>query len=203
MTTKPATRQHGQFVTIECMTPAEYENGGEGLLINYSFAPTPFGEILIASTPKGICGIEFVDCEHPEALTRLKRRFPQAAFCQNRDAMQQDALQIFTQGRNAPRKIKLHLKATSFQLKVWEALLTIPVGGMATYGDIAATTGNPRACRTVGTAIGQNPVAYVIPCHRVIRASGDTGNYRWGRIRKKTILAREAAETKPAGARSV
>jgi len=160
-------RLHDLFITVEGMTPGEYKNGGENLFLNYSFASTPFGDILIASTPKGICSIEFAD-DHMEAFNSLQRKFPRARYCQKCDAIQQNALFIFTQDWSRLNTIKLHLKGTEFQLKVWEALLKIPVGGMTTYGEIAAQIDNPKACRAVGSAVGENPVAFLIPmspCH--------------------------------------
>ena len=110
------------------------------------------------------------------------------------DEVQQNALFIFTQDWSKLKEIKLHLKGTDFQLKVWETLLKIPVGGLTTYGDIAVGINNPRACRAVGTAVGENPVAFLIPCHRVIRSSGELGNYHWGEIRKTAIIGWEAAK---------
>lgn len=141
-------RLHDLFVTIEGMTPGEYKNGGENLFINYSFAATPFGDILIASTPKGICSMEFAD-DRMETFSSLQRKFPRARFRQTLDNIQQNALFIFTQDWSRLSEIKLHLKGTDFQMKVWEALLKIPMGGMTTYGDIAASIENPRACRAV------------------------------------------------------
>lgn len=186
-------RLHDLFITVEGMTPGEYKNGGENLFLNYSFASTPFGDILIASTPKGICSIEFAD-DHMEAFNSLQRKFPRARYCQKCDAIQQNALFIFTQDWSRLNTIKLHLKGTEFQLKVWEALLKIPMGGMTTYGEIAARIDNSKACRAVGTAVGENPVAFLIPCHRVIRASGEIGNYHWGETRKNAIIGWEAAK---------
>lgn len=186
-------RLHDLFITIEGMTPGEYKNGGENLHIHYSFATTPFGDMLIASTPKGICCMEFAD-DHTESIHSLQKKFPCAQFSQKCDAMQQNALFIFRQDWNKPNEIKLHLKGTEFQMKVWEALLKIPTGGMTTYGDIAAYIENPKACRAVGTAVGDNPVALLIPCHRVIRATGEIGNYHWGEIRKTAIIGWEAAQ---------
>lgn len=186
-------RLHDLFVTVEGMTPGEYKNGGENLLLNYSFASTPFGDILIASTPQGICSIEFAD-DHMEAFNSLQRKFPRARYCRKCDAAQQNALFIFTHDWRRLNTIKLHLKGTAFQLKVWEALLKIPMGRMTTYGEIAARIDNPKSCRAVGTAVAANPVAFLIPCHRVIRASGEIGNYHWGETRKKAILGWEAAK---------
>ena len=171
----------------------QYKNGGESLSINYSFAKSPFGEIFIASTDKGICCMEFAD-DHDAAFNSLRKKFPNARFTSIVDEVQQNALFIFTQDWSKLKEIKLHLKGTDFQLKVWETLLKIPVGGLTTYGDIAAGINNPRACRAVGTAVGENPVAFLIPCHRVIRASGELGNYHWGEIRKSAMIGWEAAK---------
>lgn len=186
-------RLHDLFVTIEGMTPGEYKQGGAHLQLNYSFASSPFGDVLIASTAKGICSMEFAD-DHTEALDALRRKFPNATFCQRRDAMQQNALSIFMQDWRHLGQIRLHLRGTDFQLKVWEALLKIPMGRMTTYGDLADQIGHPRASRAVGTAVGDNPVAWLIPCHRVIRATGEMGNYHWGDIRKSAMLGWEAAQ---------
>ena len=188
------SRLHDLFVTIEGMTPGEYKNGGENLRINYSFATSPFGEIIIASTDKGICCLEFIVNDRMEAFSSLQRRFPNARFYQTVDAFQQNALLIFAQDWSKLSEIKLHLKGTDFQLKVWEALLKVPMGGMTTYGDIAARIEKPKACRAVGTAVGDNPVAFLIPCHRVIRSTGEFGNYHWGIERKELILGWEAAK---------
>lgn len=186
-------RLYDLFVNIEGMTPGEYKNGGESLSINYSFAKSPFGEIFIAATDKGICCMEFAD-DHDAAFNSLRKKFPNAKFTSIVDEVQQNALFIFTQDWSKLKEIKLHLKGTGFQLKVWETLLKIPVGGLTTYGDIAVGINNPRACRAVGTAVGENPVAFLIPCHRVIRASGELGNYHWGEIRKTAMIGWEAAK---------
>lgn len=187
------SRLHDLFINIEGMTPGEYKNGGENLSINYSFAESPFGEIFVASTSKGICCMEFTD-NHEIAFNSLLQKFPNAKFSQIVDKIQQNALFIFTQDWSKLKEIKLHLKGTDFQLKVWDALLKIPMGGLTTYGDIATEINNPKACRAVGTAVGENPVAFLIPCHRVIRSSGALGNYHWGEIRKTAIIGWEAAK---------
>lgn len=186
-------RLHDLFVNIEGMTPGEYKNGGENLSINYSFAESPFGEIFVASTSKGICCMEFAD-NHEIAFNSFIAKIPHAKFSQIVDKIQQNALFIFTQDWSKLKEIKLHLKGTDFQLKVWDALLKIPMGGLTTYGDIATKINNPKACRAVGTAVGENPVAFLIPCHRVIRSSGALGNYHWGEIRKTVIIGWEAAK---------
>ena len=165
-----SSRLHDLFISIEGMTPGEYKNGGEQLQINYSFAETPFGNIIVASTTKGICPLAFADDEK-EQLKQLQLRFPKAKFRQVVDTIQQNALFIFTQDWKDLSKIKLHLKGTPFRIKVWEALLKIPMGDVSTYSGIANTINNPNASRAVGSAIGDNPVAFLIPCHRVIRST--------------------------------
>ena len=188
-------RLHDLFVRIEGMTPGEYKNGGEHLSIRHSLAESPFGQTFVASTAKGICCLEFTD-DPADSLARLMRKFPHAQFVQAEDEWQRKALSIFTQDWSKLEEIKLHLKGTDFQLKVWEALLKIPMGGLITYGDIAAGIHHPKACRAVGTAVGDNPVAFLIPCHRVIRATGEWGNYRWGEVRKTALIGWEAAKRK-------
>ena len=187
-------RLHDLFIKIEGMTPGEYKNGGENLNINYSYAESPFGNILVASTIKGICYIAFTNNEQ-WALKDLQQHFPNAHFKQMVDLIQQNALYIFTHDWSKLNKIKLHLKRTEFQLKVWEALLKIPLGQLSTYGSIAEHINKPSAARAVGTAIGSNPVAFLIPCHRVIQASGSIGGYMWGPTRKSAIIGWEAAKT--------
>ncbi len=185
-------RLHDLFVHIEGMTPAEYKKGGENLSINYAFADSPFGPLLIASTEKGICHMAFFN-EEAEAFSRLEKTFQKASFYKRTDPLQQSALAVF-QGNGDPlAQVKLHLKGTAFQLKVWEALLKIPLGKLSTYGTIAHEIDRPGASRAVGTAIGQNPVAFIIPCHRVIQSSGALGGYMWGETRKTAIIGWEAS----------
>lgn len=191
-------RLHDLFINIEGMTPAEYKNGGNNLVINYSFAESPFGNILVASTEKGICYMAFSDDEN--AFSTMQNHFPNAHFRQMVDLTQQNALYIFTHdwtklNWSALRQIKLHLKGTDFQLKVWQTLLKIPLGQLTTYGAIANEIGNPNASRAVGTAIGSNPVAFLIPCHRVIQSTGIFGGYMWGNTRKTAIIGWEGAKT--------
>ena len=186
-------RLHDLFVSIEGMTPGEYKQGGKDLHINYSFSDTPFGEVLIASTSKGICYMAFADKE-TSALQSLQRQFPNASFTQTTDALQQQALRVFAHPEDDLGNIRLHLKATPFQLKVWESLLKIPAGGLSTYGSIAKDIELPGASRAVGTAIGSNPVAFLIPCHRVIQSSGVLGGYHWGSVRKASMIGWEAAK---------
>lgn len=187
-------RLHDLFIKIEGMTPGDFKNGGENLSVHYSFAESPFGNILVATTAKGICYMAFAE-EEKEAFNALQNHFPNAHFKQMVDLIQQNALYIFTHDWNKLHEIKLHLKGTDFQLKVWETLLKIPMGQLSTYGNIASTIQNPNASRAVGTAIGSNPVAFLIPCHRVIQSSGNFGGYMWGPTRKTAIIGWEAAKT--------
>lgn len=186
------SRLHDLFVNIEGMTPAEYKNGGDQLTINYSFSNTPFGSLLAASTEKGVCYMAFYE-EKPTALALLKAKFPNAIYIDKTDVFQQNALSIFQNDWSKLSDIKLHLKGTDFQLKVWEALLKIPMGKLSTYGKLAEEIGNPNASRAVGTAIGSNPIAFLIPCHRVIQNSGNFGGYMWGNTRKTAIIGWEQA----------
>ena len=187
-------RLHDLFINIEGMTPAEYKNGGRNLCINYSFAESPFGNILVASTSRGICYLSFADDEI-QALHALQNKFPNASYRQMVDLLQQNVLYIFTHDWSKLHEIKLHLKGTEFQLKVWEALLKIPMGRLSTYGSIASQLEMPRASRAVGSAVGDNPVAFLIPCHRVIQSTGVFGQYHWGGIRKTAMIGWEAAQT--------
>lgn len=188
------SRLHDLFVNIEGMTPAEYRDGGKDLAINYSFAESPFGSLIVASTAKGVCYMAFQDDEEL-ALSELKLKFPNAIFQRKLDLLQQNALFIFQNDWSKLSEIKLHLKGSDFQLKVWEALLKIPMGKLSTYGHIAGQIGNPNASRAVGTAIGSNPVAFLIPCHRVIQSSGAFGGYMWGPTRKTAIIGWEGARS--------
>ena len=186
-------RLHDLFVKIEGMTPGDYKNKGENLTIHYSFAESLFGRILVASTRKGICYMGFSD-DNQMAFSELEKRFPKASFIQQMDDIQQNALQIYTKDWSKIDTIKLHLKGTDFQLKVWEALLKIPMGNLTTYGNIAETIQKPKASRAVGTAIGSNPIAFLIPCHRVIQSTGVFGGYMWGTTRKTAIIGWEASK---------
>ena len=185
-------RLHDLFVKMEGMTPAEYKHGGESLSINYSYSDSPFGKVFIASTEKGICSLVFED-EREHALDNLKLKFPKATYIQKQDMLQMDALSIFSKDWSKLKKIKLHLKGTPFQLKVWQTLVKIPAGGLATYGQIASAIEKPKASRAVGTAIGDNPIAFLIPCHRVIQSTGHFGQYHWGPDRKAAIIGWEAS----------
>jgi len=187
------SRLHDLFVNIEGMTPAEYKNGGKNLEINYSFAESPFGNIIVAATQKGVCFMAFAEDEIIGFIA-LKDKFPNAQFSKKLDLSQQNALFIFQNDWSKLSEIKLHLKGTDFQLKVWETLLKIPMGQLSTYGSIAHQIQKPNASRAVGTAIGSNPVAFLITCHRVIQSSGIFGGYMWGNTRKTAIIGWEGAQ---------
>ena len=201
-------RLHDMFVRIEAMTPGEYGRGGAGLEIRYGFADSLFGAVIIAATGRGVCHLAFCgdgDGDHRStALERLRTAFPEADISPAEagpaeagpatiSPSAQEALSALGRGWSSPAEIRLHLRATPFQLKIWEALLRIPMGRLASYGDVAAAIGRPGAGRAVGTAIGANPVAWLIPCHRVIRQSGETGGYMWGPARKRAIIGWESA----------
>lgn len=190
------SRLHDLFIHIEGMTPGEYKNGGSNLTINYCFAESTFGNILVASTEKGICHMAFAD-DPQTAIGELQNQFPNAVYRQMTDLHQQHALYIFTQDWSQLQEIRLHLKGTPFQLKVWETLLKIPMGTVSSYGRIATAINIPGASRAVGTAIGENPVAFIIPCHRVIQSSGNIGQYHWGSTRKAAMIGWEAAKINP------
>jgi len=189
-----SSRLHDLFINIEGMTPGEYKNGGENLNINYTFSTSPFGKTIIASTAKGVCHLAFAEDETTE-LKHLKKKYPNAHFNNTSDVLQENALKIFNSDWSDLQTIKLHLKGTDFQLKVWETLLKIPKGRLAAYRDVANEIKKPTASRAVGTAIGANPVAFLIPCHRVIQSSGIFGGYHWGGTRKAAIIGWEAAKT--------
>ncbi|MDB5003255.1 MAG: transcriptional regulator, AraC family [Mucilaginibacter sp.] len=187
-------RLHDLFIKVEGMTPGEYKNGGEQLNINYSFAESPFGTIIVASTNKGVCYMAFADGDNDEAFAELQKKFPNATYNLFLDIIQQNAIYIFTQDWSKLSDIKLHLKGTPFQLKVWETLLKVPMGGLITYSGLAGNLQNPNASRAVGSAVADNPVAFLIPCHRVIKSTGETGQYHWGSQRKNAMIGWEASK---------
>jgi AraC family transcriptional regulator of adaptative response/methylated-DNA-[protein]-cysteine methyltransferase len=187
-------RLHDLFVNIEGMTPGEYRNGGASLTILYNLVPSPFGLLFVASTSKGISNIFFTDDE-VSGVADLKKLWPKATIKMGKDEQQQYVQAFFNDDWSNLHRIKLHLKGTPFQMKVWEALLKIPAGRLATYSSVAASVGLPKASRAVGSAVGNNPVAYLIPCHRVIRATGVLGDYHWGTMRKVAIIGWESGKT--------
>lgn len=184
------SRLHDLFVKIEAMTPFEYKNGGLNLTIFYSIQMSPFGYIIIASTAKGICYLSFIGTPQ-EGVSALKREFPQAKLIHQVETIHLAACKVFDKSFKQESPIHVHIKGTPFQLKVWEALLQIPFGDLYSYGDIAKHISCPKASRAVGSAIGHNPIAYLIPCHRVIQSSGIIGGYKWDPNRKKSIITWE------------
>lgn len=188
-------RLHDLFISIEAMTPGEFKLGGENLTICYRFADTPFGKVVVGSTHKGVCQIFFEEDE-VLALYKLQRHYPKAHILEQADVFQHEALAIFQHDWQHLAHIKLHLHGSAFQLKVWQALLNIPSATLTSYGHLAKNIGMPKASRAVGTAIGSNPVAFLIPCHRVIQSSGNIGGYMWGSTRKSAMIGWEAAQAK-------
>lgn len=179
---------------IILMTNEEYNNQGKNLSINYYFSDSRFGPIITAATAKGLCYLAFFDGTQEEAFARLSSQFPDAIYNNVLDTIQQNALILFREDWDKLQKIQLHVKGTLFQLKVWEALLQIPMGDLSTYSTVAEMIDNPNASRAVGTAIGNNPVAFLIPCHRVVKSNGEFGEYHWGNLRKAVIIGWEAGK---------
>lgn len=190
-------RLHDLFVSCEAVTPGEFKKKGEGVRLGYGFHPTPFGECLLAMTDRGICWLTFVKSAGREAEREaLRRKWPNAELAEDVPATKRVVQEIFgltTNGRSTAR-FRLHLQGTNFQLKVWEALLRIPAGSAVAYEEIAEHIGKPKAVRAVANAVANNPVAFLIPCHRVIRKLGEFGGYRGGAARKKAILAWEGVQ---------
>lgn len=188
-----SSRLHDLFVNIEGMTPGEYKNAGENLTIHFSIRECQFGDYMVASTGKGICNLFFFDGNDTAVRQELQNNWPKALIREGKDQDQEKVANFFRHDFNERDKIKLHLKGTQFQLKVWEALLKIPQGNLSTYGTIAQHIQKPSASRAVGTAIGSNPIAFLIPCHRVIQSIGGIGGFRWGTSRKKAMIGWEAS----------
>ena len=183
-------RLYDLFMDIEGVTPGQYKSGGTQLEISYAFTQSIFGLCIIGATEHGVCAVLF--CATKEAgTTALQERFPHARLRKRTTSLHEPVI-AYLQGIAPDTKIRLHLRGTNFQVKVWEALLSIPEGQLCTYGTLAQRIGHPKSARAVGTAIGENPIGYLIPCHRVLRASGELGGYHWGPQRKQTMLAYEA-----------
>ena len=184
-------RLHDLFVQTEAVTPGEYKSKGAGVEIAYGFHPSPFGECLLAITGRGVCFLAFVEDDRSSALEQLKLNWPKAQLSEAPARTAAVVEQIFAPGSAAP--IPVHLRGTNFQIKVWEALLRIPPGDLTTYQSLAEQVHSPGAARAVGNAVAHNPLAYLIPCHRVLQKTGHFGNYRYGPARKKAILGWEMA----------
>ncbi|MEI7846929.1 MAG: methylated-DNA--[protein]-cysteine S-methyltransferase [Chloroflexota bacterium] len=189
-------RLHDLFIHTEAVTPGEFKSKGAGVVIRYGFHPTPFGQALVGLTDRGICHLSFVQNDQETSLSELKNIWESANFVEDPSATSVLIAPIFSIS-NDTLPISLFLNGTNFQIKVWEALLSIPFGALVSYEQIALKIGQAGAQRTVATAIGNNPIAYLIPCHRVIRKMGDFGNYHWGTARKKAILGWETTFSFP------
>lgn len=183
-------RLHELFVTTEAVTPGQYKSSGAGVTIRYGIHPTPFGKCLIATTERGICNLSFIQTSEGNAIDELVAQWKHAKMIEDQRSTELMLEPIFDLDYRG-KPLGLHLRGTNFQLKVWEALLQIPTGTVTTYKGIAERIGNPKALRAVGTAVGHNPIAVLIPCHRVINTIGEFGKYRYGALRKKALLVRE------------
>lgn len=187
-------RLHDMLVRLDAISPGEWKRLGSGVTIQYGVHSSPFGKCLVATTERGLCGLVFLgESIMKDLLEELKQRWPNAVFQHHPKATQKTAEAIFDSKKSGKQPLKLFVKGTQFQVKVWEALLRIPQGSLVSYQAIAKTVGAPKACRAVGTAVGANPIGYLIPCHRVIRETGIVGKYRWGTARKKAMIAWESA----------
>lgn len=187
-------RLHDLFLTWEAMTPGDFARGGEGLTIRWGWFDSPFGPTIVMGTDKGLCGMGFAaEMGEEPAFADLIRRWPKADFVEDPMMLRPWVLAAF--GTDGQGQAPLHLIGAPFQIKVWEALMRIPTGHVTTYSEIAGTIGNPKAVRAVGTAVGRNPISFLIPCHRALRRDGTLGGYHWGLPVKRAILAWESART--------
>lgn len=187
-------RLHDLFVTHEAMSPGEWKAGGEGLTVTYGFHPCPFGMALVMTTPRGLAGLALADAgKERAALTDMRKRWPNAKYVEDFAATAATARRIFDQQLWKPEQpLRVVLIGTDFEVRVWEKLLTVPMGALTTYSDLAAKAGSPKAARAVGAAVGKNPICFVVPCHRVVGKNGDITGYHWGLTRKRAMLGWEA-----------
>ncbi len=187
-------RLHDLFVTHEAMSPGEWKAGGEGLTIAYGFHPCPFGMALVMITPRGLAGLALADAgKERGALNDMRARWPKARYVEDLAATASIARRIFDSTLWRPEQpLRVVLIGTDFEVRVWEKLLTIPMGKLATYSDIADKVCTPKAARAVGAAVGKNPICFVVPCHRVVGKNGDITGYHWGITRKRAMLGWEA-----------
>jgi AraC family transcriptional regulator of adaptative response/methylated-DNA-[protein]-cysteine methyltransferase len=189
-------RLHDLFVSHEAMTPGDYKRRGQGLEMGYGFHPSPFGEALLIVTERGVAGLAFVDEDkaqtREDVLTEMKGRWPKARFVAAPEGTATFARQIFDPGAwTRDRPVRLVMIGTDFEVRVWEALLKVPMGRAVSYHDIARHLGQPTASRAVGSAVGRNPISFVVPCHRVLRGDGSLGGYHWGLTRKRALIGWE------------
>ncbi|MDM5070289.1 bifunctional transcriptional activator/DNA repair enzyme AdaA [Aeromonas bestiarum] len=188
------SRLYDHFVQLEAVTPGEYKQRGAGLVIDHGVHDTPFGQAFVALTPRGVCNFSFLDDQAPQApLTALTQSWPAAELRESPSRTQGVINTMFDGSKTADRPISLHVSGTNFQISVWRALLQIPPAKVVSYAQVASAVGNPKAARAVGLAVGANPVALMIPCHRVIQQNGKLGGYHWGETRKQAIHVWEAA----------
>ncbi len=189
-------RLHDLFVTHEAMSPGQWKSGGEGLTMRYGFHPSPFGTALVMVTERGLAGLAFADPgEEQAALADMKRRWPKANCIEDRAATAPTARRIFDPSQWRPEQpLRVVLIGTDFEVRVWDALLQIPMGRATTYSGLAAKLHKPKAARAVGAAVGKNPLSFVVPCHRVIGKAGDLTGYHWGLTRKRAMLGWEAGQ---------
>jgi AraC family transcriptional regulator of adaptative response/methylated-DNA-[protein]-cysteine methyltransferase len=189
-------RLHDLFLTHEAMTPGDYKSRGAGLAMAYGFHPSPFGEAIIVTTPRGLAGLGFVDEEGREAaLADMVRRWPKAAYARDDAGTQPVGRRVFDRALWRPdAPLRVVLIGGDFEVRVWEMLLRIPMGRATTYSDIAGRIGSPKAARAVGAAVGRNPISFVVPCHRVLGRSGALTGYHWGLARKQAIIGWEAGQ---------
>ena len=192
-------RLHDLIVNMEAVTPGEYKRRGAGLRISWGVHASPFGACLLGLTPRGVCALEFLQPEsEDQALARLRALWENAELVHAPRITAAVAARIFDGDKQWQAPLALLVKGTNFQIKVWEALLRVPAGAITTYARLAARVGQPNAARAVGSAVAANPVAYLIPCHRVIRSTGAFGEYRWGVLRKRVLLSAELAQAQAA-----
>jgi AraC family transcriptional regulator of adaptative response/methylated-DNA-[protein]-cysteine methyltransferase len=189
-------RLHDLFVTHEAMSPGEWKAGGEGLTMHFGFHPSPFGQALVMATERGLAGLAFADGgEEREALADMKRRWPKANYVEDKERTAPIAKRIFDSSQWKPQQpLRVVMIGTDWEVRVWEALLQIPMGRLATYSGIAGKVCAPAAARAVGAAVGKNPISFVVPCHRVVGKSGELTGYHWGITRKRAMLGWEAGQ---------
>jgi AraC family transcriptional regulator, regulatory protein of adaptative response / methylated-DNA-[protein]-cysteine methyltransferase len=187
-------RLHDLFVTHEAMSPGEWKAGGEGLTLTYGFHPSPFGTALVMTTPRGLAGLALADAgREKKALADMRSRWAKARYIEDAAATAPIARRIFDSTLwRKDQPLRVVLIGTDFEIRVWEKLLTVPMGRLTTYSDLAAKAGAPKAARAVGAAVGKNPLCFVVPCHRVVGKSGDITGYHWGLTRKRAMLGWEA-----------
>ena len=189
-----SSRLHDHFISIEAVTPGEYKSQGKGLNIHYGVHKTPFGNAFIAVTDRGICQLSFLDDKHElSQRNELEERWSSASIIKSEKITKPYIQSIFF-NTEKQKKLLLHIQGTNFQINVWKALLKIPAGSLTSYGQLAEQINNSNASRAVGSAVGKNPIAFLIPCHRVIRSTGLLGKYRWGSIRKQSMISWETSE---------